>query len=74
MDKRYRFVGEGAGVPGLPHELSESEAWRLGVGGLLADALASGIYKEIGVERPKTPRSLTALRAGPQAAEPAGEE
>lgn len=47
MGQRYRFVGEGAGVPGLPHEITDEEARALGVQDLLMDALKAGTYQEI---------------------------
>jgi hypothetical protein len=40
-------VGDGAGVPGLPHEIDEAEAKRSGVGDLLQAAIANGNYQEI---------------------------
>jgi len=56
MTRQYRFVGDGAGVPGLPHELTDDEARRLGVESLLADALKIGTYQEIAgsEEQPRT--------------------
>lgn len=42
----YKFIGEGDGVPGLPHEVSETEAAQLGVTGLLKDAIGNGVYVE----------------------------
>lgn len=62
-EKRYRFVGEGAGIPGLPHELTQAEAETLGVSALLVDALAAGAYKEIRIERPRVPHSGAAPTA-----------
>lgn len=40
----YRFVGDGLGVPGLPHEISRSEAQDLGVEELLDQAIQAGVY------------------------------
>ena len=51
MSKRYRYVGAGLGVPGLPHEISDEEATASGVVQLLADALKAGTYEEV---KPKT--------------------
>lgn len=45
--RRYKYVGDGAGVPGLPHEIDEAEAKRSGVGDLLQAAIANGNYQEI---------------------------
>ena len=47
MAKRYRFIGDGAGVPGLPHELTEEDAHKLGVETLLMEALKNGAYEEV---------------------------
>lgn len=40
----YRYVGGGAGVPGLPHEVSDVEAAALGVEDILKDAIENGSY------------------------------
>ena len=40
----YKFIGKGMGVPGLPHEISDEEAKRLGVGELLKAAIENGSY------------------------------
>ena len=50
--KTYHFIGEGRGVPGLPHKLTDIDAQRLGVEKLLADALKAKIY-EITEEKAK---------------------
>lgn len=44
-DKTYIYTGGGLGVPGLPHEISESEARELGVYVLLAGAIENGSYE-----------------------------
>jgi hypothetical protein len=40
----YKYVGEGAGVPGLPHQISDEEAEALGVTELLKAAVENGSY------------------------------
>jgi hypothetical protein len=55
MEKSYRFIGEGAGVPGLPHELTDREAVMLGVEALLAQALELGTYEEVKESIPSGP-------------------
>lgn len=40
----FVFVGEGEGVPGLPHRLTMEEAKELKVDDLLEQAIANGIY------------------------------
>jgi hypothetical protein len=70
MGKCYHFIGEGAGVPGLPHELTEEGARALGVEGLLQAALANGNYVEItptkepGVKPPKAASQKAAAQEG----------
>lgn len=51
MGKSYRFVGDGLGIPGLPHEVTAEEAKVLGVEDILAAAVARGVYQEIKPER-----------------------
>jgi hypothetical protein len=41
---QYKYVGDGAGVPGLPHEISDEEAQAQGFGELLKAAIANGSY------------------------------
>jgi hypothetical protein len=56
MSKRYRYVGPGQGVPGLPHELDDEEARRLGVHELLEQALQAKVYEAIAEKaKGKTP-------------------
>jgi hypothetical protein len=56
MSKRYRYVGPGQGVPGLPHELDEEEARRLGVQTLLEEALGAKVYEPVSEKaKGKTP-------------------
>jgi hypothetical protein len=43
----YRFCGNGAGVPGLPFEVSDDEAAEQGVSELLKAAIANGNYVEV---------------------------
>jgi hypothetical protein len=46
MGKIYVYdTTRGAGVPGLPHEIDESEARQLGVEDILRAAIANGSYK-----------------------------
>ena len=47
MNKKYRYKGSGRGVPGLPHEITDEQAKRLGVEGLLQEALKAKTYKEV---------------------------
>lgn len=49
---KYVFVGEGMGIPGLPHEISDKEANELGVADLLQEAVENGNYKAI-VQKPE---------------------
>lgn len=58
---KYRYVGEGQGVPGLPHEVTDEEAKALGNSGytdeagkpismaqVLKAAVKAGTFKKIG--------------------------
>jgi hypothetical protein len=40
----YQYVGDGAGVPGLPHEISDEEAADLNVTDILLEAITNGSY------------------------------
>lgn len=42
----YTYVGEGLGVPGLAHEITQEQAEAEGVGALLKDCIALGVYVE----------------------------
>jgi hypothetical protein len=44
---KFRYVGSGQGVPGLPHEITDQEAKGLGVDQLLRDAVKAGTYKKV---------------------------
>ena len=44
--KFYKFIGDGAGVPGLPHEIPEKEAAQYG--DLLQSAIDAGLYEPDG--------------------------
>jgi hypothetical protein len=46
MAKHYIFCGEGAGVPGLPHEINDQEADERGLRDLLQAAIEAGNYTE----------------------------
>ena len=43
---KYKFVGDGTGVPGLAHEISDEEAKALGVTEILKEAVKNGNYVE----------------------------
>lgn len=45
-DKTYIYIGGGEGVPGLPHEITQSQAKALGVLDILKDAIKNGNYAE----------------------------
>lgn len=47
---KYQFVGEGDGVPGLPHVISDEEAARLGLGEMLRAAIENGNYRAVSNE------------------------
>ncbi len=43
---KYIYIGNGAGIPGLPHEITEEEAKTLGVEDLLKEAIQNGSYAQ----------------------------
>jgi len=49
MSKKYKYAGNGMGVAGLPHEISDEEAVALGVevDALLKAAIKNGNYVSI---------------------------
>ncbi len=48
----YKYVGDGAGVPGLPYEITDAEAARTGVKELLSAAILNGNYAPAGMSAP----------------------
>lgn len=58
---RYKFVGDGAGVPGLPHEITDDEAEALGVTELLKAAVENGNYQP--ADEPKPAARVKAKKA-----------
>ncbi len=44
---KYKFSGDGLGVPGLPHVISMSEAHDAGVLDVLVEAIDNGTYQPI---------------------------
>jgi hypothetical protein len=57
----YKFIGDGAGIPGLPHMISQVEIDQLspGLKQSFEDALAAGAYAEAEEpsEQPRKPKS-----------------
>ncbi len=47
MATSYRFIGAGAGIPGLPHEVTDEQARELGLEDMLRAAMAAGTYEGI---------------------------
>jgi hypothetical protein len=43
----YVFVGDGLGVPGLAHEITQEQAEVEGVGALLAECIEKGVYRAL---------------------------
>ncbi len=41
---KYKYTGDGAGIPGLPHEITDEEAKELGLVDLLKEAVQNGSY------------------------------
>jgi hypothetical protein len=53
--KKYKYIGDGMGVPGLPHEISDELAETLAVTELLKAALENGSYEEVQEETQPDP-------------------
>jgi hypothetical protein len=72
--KKYKYVGDGMGVPGLPHEISDEEVEALGVTELLKAALENGSYVEAAiVDLPVKPEHVAPF-LGEEERETRGEE
>ena len=56
---KYKYTGDGAGIPGLPHEITDEQAKKLGVKDTLAAAVVAGSYKKVTVKKAKP--AMTAL-------------
>lgn len=53
---KYKYIGDGAGVPGLPHEITDEDAKAQGIEELLRQAIENGSYVEAqGQPSPPTP-------------------
>jgi hypothetical protein len=46
-EKKYKYAGDGAGLPGLPNEVTEAEAEAAGMLEVLQAAVSLGMYVEI---------------------------
>lgn len=49
ISRQYRFCGDGAGIPGLPHEVTTMQAHELGLLDVLEAALKNGNYKPVDI-------------------------
>ncbi len=45
FEGRYRFCGNGQGIPGLPHEVTSAQAAELGLLEVLQAAIQNGNYQ-----------------------------
>ncbi len=54
---KYKYIGDGAGVPGLPHEITDEEAQAQGLSDLLMAAVANGSYQAVESTSPPRNRS-----------------
>lgn len=45
--RQYSYTGDGQGVPGLPHDITDVEAAQAGVSDLLQAAIDNGNYTEV---------------------------
>lgn len=59
----YKYVGDGLGVPGLPHEISDREAEKLGVSEVLREAIENGSYKAAELEKKSTVEIIKGVKS-----------
>lgn len=64
MAKQYHYVGDGAGIIGLPREVTREEAEALGVLDLLEQAIRDGKYVEAQIDAPKTTKKTKEVTNG----------
>lgn len=57
---KYKYIGDGAGITGLPHEVTEEEAAALGASEILKAAIENGSY----VKSNPSPNPSPSLRDG----------
>jgi len=50
---KYKFVGNGRGIPGLPHEVSDEDVKVLGMEEVLKAALKNGNYVKVEEKKSK---------------------
>ncbi len=60
---KYQYVGDGAGIIGLPHEISDEEAEQLGVGELLRAAIENGSYAPVDSDQSSVSSDQSPVRA-----------
>lgn len=65
----YKFVGDGMGVPGLPHEISDEEAEQMGVTELLKAALDNGSYEAVSEQKAEGSGQQSAVSDQPSASD-----
>ena len=63
---KYHYVGDGAGVVGLPHEITDEEAKRDGQTALLAAALDNGSYVAVETVSPSPSTAERKARSSAQ--------
>lgn len=51
---KYKYIGDGAGVPGLPHEITQAEIdqWNDDQAREFSEALQAGLYVEVTDPKP----------------------
>ena len=52
---KYKYIGDGAGVVGLPHEVTDEEAAQMGVSDILAACIENGSYVAVETTPPPAP-------------------
>jgi hypothetical protein len=66
---KYKYIGDGAGIIGLPHEITDEEAAALEVADLLQAALANGAYVSVETVTRRPERVHRAVKDGDKESE-----
>ena len=69
MTKIYKYIDDGLGVSGLPHEITDDQAKDGGVEQILKEAVAAGLYQEVKPAKQDKPKKA-ARAIEPERVEP----
>lgn len=61
---KYKYIGDGAGIIGLPHEVTDEQAAEMGVSDILAAAIENGSYVAVETTPPTSGRTRRSAPTG----------